>query len=142
MILFACNDLHVRINGSVVVYVDVTGVWLADLDICYSSSIQNIVNLPQVAAKQMVGLYLSVWVTKTILPQIRGVQVTAVGTGVMGFLGNKGDVRHTCCPALGLGYGMEVLNEGKVKNTCGMLNQIFLQVRSLCACVYLTPVWS
>ncbi|EIE20020.1 DNase I-like protein, partial [Coccomyxa subellipsoidea C-169] len=46
----------------------------------------------QVAAKQMVGLYLSVWVTKTILPQIRGVQVTAVGTGVMGFLGNKGAV--------------------------------------------------
>ncbi len=44
----------------------------------------------QVAAKQMVGLYLSVWVRKGLLPCIRGVQATSVGTGVMGYLGNKG----------------------------------------------------
>ena len=48
--------------------------------------------LMQVAAKQMVGLYLTIWVAQTILPQIRGVQVAAVGTGVMGYLGNKGDI--------------------------------------------------
>ena len=44
----------------------------------------------QVAAKQMVGLYLSVWVRSEMLPYIRGVQVTSVGTGVMGYFGNKG----------------------------------------------------
>lgn len=44
----------------------------------------------QVAGKQMVGLYLSVWVSKAMLASIRGVQVTSVGTGVMGYLGNKG----------------------------------------------------
>lgn len=38
----------------------------------------------------MVGVYLSVWVRKSLVPAIRGVQVTAVGTGIMGYLGNKG----------------------------------------------------
>ncbi len=44
----------------------------------------------QVAAKQMVGVYLSVWVRAALLPAVRGVQVTSVGTGIMGYLGNKG----------------------------------------------------
>lgn len=38
----------------------------------------------------MVGVYLSVWVRRGILPHVRGVQVTSVGTGMMGYLGNKG----------------------------------------------------
>ncbi|KAL3153090.1 Heat shock 70 kDa protein A [Trebouxia sp. C0009 RCD-2024] len=46
----------------------------------------------QVAAKQMVGVYLSVWVRRGIIPHVRGVQVTSVGTGMMGYLGNKGAV--------------------------------------------------
>lgn len=46
--------------------------------------------LRQVAGKQMVGVYLSVWVHRRLLPAVRGVQVTAVGTGVLGYLGNKG----------------------------------------------------
>lgn len=50
---------------------------------------------PQVAAKQMVGLYLSVWVKRGLVPAIRGVQVTSVGTGVLGYLGNKGSVTLT-----------------------------------------------
>lgn len=44
----------------------------------------------QVAGKQMVGVYLSVWVRRRLLPAVRGVQVTAVGTGVLGYMGNKG----------------------------------------------------
>ena len=51
----------------------------------------------QVAAKQMVGVYLSVWVRKSLVSAVRGVQVTSVGTGVMGYLGNKGGV---CCAAI------------------------------------------
>ncbi|KAK9792500.1 hypothetical protein WJX73_010349 [Symbiochloris irregularis] len=46
----------------------------------------------QVAAKQMVGIYLSVWVRRSLLQHIRGVQVTSIGTGVLGYLGNKGAV--------------------------------------------------
>ena len=38
----------------------------------------------------MVGVYLSVWVRRGILQHVRGVQVTYVGTGMMGYLGNKG----------------------------------------------------
>lgn len=59
--------------------------------------------LVQVAAKQMVGLYLSIWVTKSLLLHIRGLQVASVGTGVMGYLGNKGHVTssiHSLCPSV------------------------------------------
>ena len=55
--------------------------------------------LLQVAAKQMVGVYLSLWVRRGILPHVRGVQVTSIGTGMMGYLGNKG---ITCTSALQL----------------------------------------
>ena len=51
---------------------------------------QDLVASLQVAAKQMVGLYLSVWVHTDLLPAIRGVQTTSVGTGIMRYLGNKG----------------------------------------------------
>lgn len=42
----------------------------------------------------MVGLYLSVWVRSEMLPYIRGVQAASVGTGVMGYFGNKGALHH------------------------------------------------
>lgn len=45
----------------------------------------------QVAARQMVGVYLSLWVRRGILPHVRGVQVMSVGTGMLGYLGNKGE---------------------------------------------------
>ena len=38
----------------------------------------------------MVGVHASVWVRAGLLPHIRGVQATSVGTGIMGYLGNKG----------------------------------------------------
>ncbi len=45
----------------------------------------------QVVSKQMVGLYLSVWVRKRMLPHVRGVQTAVVATGFGGYLGNKGE---------------------------------------------------
>ena len=45
----------------------------------------------------MVGLYLSVWVRSEMLPHVRGVQTSSVGTGVMGYFGNKGAL-HPCIP--------------------------------------------
>ena len=38
----------------------------------------------------MVGIYLSVWVRRGMLPHVRGVQVMSLGTGLLGYLGNKG----------------------------------------------------
>ena len=49
----------------------------------------------------MVGIYLSIWVRRALLKQIRGVQVTSVGTGIMGYLGNKGDPTMTGCHHIG-----------------------------------------
>ena len=40
----------------------------------------------------MVGLYLSVWVRKSLLPHVRGIQTAVVATGFGGYLGNKGAV--------------------------------------------------
>ncbi|GIL53598.1 hypothetical protein Vafri_9213, partial [Volvox africanus] len=46
----------------------------------------------QVASKQLVGVYLSLWMRRRLLPEVRGVQVTTVATGFGGYLGNKGAV--------------------------------------------------
>ncbi|GIL84933.1 hypothetical protein Vretifemale_13525 [Volvox reticuliferus] len=56
------------------------------------SSVQVDQEYVQVASKQLVGVYLSVWVRRKLLPEIRGVQVTTVATGFGGYLGNKGAV--------------------------------------------------
>ena len=45
----------------------------------------------------MVGLYLTVWVRKALLPHVKGVQVTATATGFGGYLGNKGGVGSGFC---------------------------------------------
>ncbi|KAJ9554059.1 hypothetical protein OSB04_018104 [Centaurea solstitialis] len=43
-------------------------------------------------SKQMVGLLISVWVRSDVLPFIRNPNVSCVGCGIMGCLGNKGSV--------------------------------------------------
>ena len=57
----------------------------------------SLVCTAQVAAKQMVGVYLSIWVRQGLLPHVHGTQVTSVGTGVLGYLGNKGGHRSMLC---------------------------------------------
>ncbi|KAH6807314.1 DNAse I-like superfamily protein [Perilla frutescens var. frutescens] len=44
------------------------------------------------ASKQMVGLFLCVWVREDLNPHITSLKVSCVGTGIMGYLGNKGSV--------------------------------------------------
>ncbi|KAF5838127.1 hypothetical protein DUNSADRAFT_3377 [Dunaliella salina] len=54
----------------------------------------------QVASKQLVGLYLTIWVRAELLPHIKGVQATQVATGFGGYLGNKGvciQCVYACC---------------------------------------------
>jgi hypothetical protein len=46
----------------------------------------------QVACKQLVGLYLSVWARKHVARNMRGIQATSAATGWGGYLGNKGAV--------------------------------------------------
>ncbi|GJU51483.1 type I inositol polyphosphate 5-phosphatase 4-like protein [Tanacetum coccineum] len=45
-----------------------------------------------VASKQMVGIYLTVWVKSDLRDDVRNMKVSCVGRGLMGYLGNKGSI--------------------------------------------------
>ncbi|CAI9118417.1 OLC1v1019986C2 [Oldenlandia corymbosa var. corymbosa] len=45
-----------------------------------------------VASKQMVGLFLTVWVRNELRESVRNLKVSCVGRGLMGYLGNKGSI--------------------------------------------------
>lgn len=45
-----------------------------------------------VAEQQLIGLYLMVYVSPFLAPQVSSVSTTSVGTGLMGYMGNKGAV--------------------------------------------------
>lgn len=42
-----------------------------------------------VASKQMVGIFVSVWVRSDLVPHVSHLRVSSVGRGIMGCLGNK-----------------------------------------------------
>lgn len=44
------------------------------------------------ASKQMVGLFLCVWVREDLRRNINNLKVSCVGRGIMGYLGNKGSI--------------------------------------------------
>ncbi|XP_028804142.1 type I inositol polyphosphate 5-phosphatase 4 [Neltuma alba] len=45
-----------------------------------------------VASKQMVGIFLTVWVKSDIRDDVHNLKVSCVGRGLMGYLGNKGSI--------------------------------------------------
>ncbi|KNA24167.1 hypothetical protein SOVF_017500 [Spinacia oleracea] len=46
----------------------------------------------RIASKQMVGIFLTIWVRKDLRKHIQNLKVSTVGVGVMGYIGNKGAV--------------------------------------------------
>ncbi|XP_052171340.1 type I inositol polyphosphate 5-phosphatase 2-like isoform X3 [Diospyros lotus] len=46
----------------------------------------------RIVSKQMVGIYVSVWVRKGLRRHVNNVKVLPVGVGLMGYMGNKGSV--------------------------------------------------
>ncbi|KAG7952462.1 hypothetical protein I3843_12G060100 [Carya illinoinensis] len=46
----------------------------------------------RVVSKQMVGIYVSVWLRKRLRRHINNLEVSPVGVGLMGYMGNKGSV--------------------------------------------------
>ncbi|KAG6518680.1 hypothetical protein ZIOFF_022160 [Zingiber officinale] len=46
----------------------------------------------RIISKQMVGIYLSIWVRRDLKKYIQNLKVSPVGVGVMGYIGNKGSV--------------------------------------------------
>ncbi|KAF1837903.1 DNase I-like protein [Decorospora gaudefroyi] len=45
-----------------------------------------------VSEQQLIGLWLVIYASPDVLPQIKNVSTTSVGTGLMGYMGNKGAV--------------------------------------------------
>ncbi|KAF8089427.1 hypothetical protein N665_0506s0033 [Sinapis alba] len=45
-----------------------------------------------VASKQMVGIFLTVWVKRDLRDSVKNLKVSCVGRGLMGYLGNKGSI--------------------------------------------------
>ncbi|KAL8170289.1 hypothetical protein V2J09_022093 [Rumex salicifolius] len=58
--------------------------------ICYRQRGQSSYCL--VASKQMVGVFLTVWVKSDLRDCVRNLKVSCVGRGLMGYLGNKGSI--------------------------------------------------
>ncbi|ONK80841.1 uncharacterized protein A4U43_C01F22380, partial [Asparagus officinalis] len=46
----------------------------------------------RIVSKQMVGIFLSVWVRRNLHKYIQNLKVSTVGVGIMGYIGNKGSV--------------------------------------------------
>jgi hypothetical protein len=48
-----------------------------------------------VASKQMVGIFLTVWVRGEMKDHVKNMKVSCVGRGLMGYLGNKVNFKST-----------------------------------------------
>ncbi|XP_020228224.1 type I inositol polyphosphate 5-phosphatase 2 [Cajanus cajan] len=46
----------------------------------------------RIVSKQMVGIYVSIWVQRRLRRHINNLKVSPVGVGLMGYMGNKGSV--------------------------------------------------
>ncbi|KAI3459967.1 hypothetical protein Pfo_016630 [Paulownia fortunei] len=46
----------------------------------------------RIVSKQMVGIFITIWVRRSLRRHIQNLNVSTVGVGVMGFIGNKGSI--------------------------------------------------
>ncbi|XP_028763921.1 type IV inositol polyphosphate 5-phosphatase 3 isoform X2 [Neltuma alba] len=46
----------------------------------------------RIVSKQMVGLFVTIWVRRSLRKHIQNVKVSTVGVGAMGYIGNKGSI--------------------------------------------------
>ncbi|CAN8303530.1 unnamed protein product [Cochlearia groenlandica] len=58
---------------------------------------QDIMNLRKpsyvrIVSKQMVGVFITIWVRRSLRKHISNISVSTVGVGIMGYIGNKGSV--------------------------------------------------
>jgi phosphatidylinositol-bisphosphatase len=64
----------------------VANKWKASLDAALPTGYEL------VAEQQLIGLWLVIYASPDLVPQIKNVSTTSVGTGLMGYMGNKGAV--------------------------------------------------
>ncbi|XP_076899108.1 type IV inositol polyphosphate 5-phosphatase 3-like [Bidens hawaiensis] len=80
------HPLETYLNSGNKVKPEVNG--LAKLDIDRKRKPQYV----RVVSKQMVGVFITIWVRRSLRKHIQNVNVSTVGVGVMGYIGNKGSI--------------------------------------------------
>ena len=60
-----------------------------DLNINYAAVKRKKPYFVRIISKQMVGVYLSIWVRRSLRKHIQSLKVSTVGVGAMGYIGNK-----------------------------------------------------
>ncbi|KAH7520628.1 hypothetical protein FEM48_Zijuj08G0165100 [Ziziphus jujuba var. spinosa] len=68
----------------------IVDAFLRVADIPSSRPSTSQMNYRLIASKQMVGIFMSVWTRKELVPHIAHLRISSVGRGIMGCLGNKG----------------------------------------------------
>ncbi|KAI9178532.1 hypothetical protein LWI28_027592 [Acer negundo] len=63
-----------------------------DDDGVYRDSVKSCTKYVRIVSKQMVGIYVSIWVRRRLRRHINNLKVSPVGVGLMGYMGNKGSV--------------------------------------------------
>ncbi|XP_022773448.1 type IV inositol polyphosphate 5-phosphatase 3-like isoform X2 [Durio zibethinus] len=65
---------------------------LADLDLESLMKRKRRSSYVRIVSKQMVGIFLTIWVRRSLRRHVRNLKVSTVGVGVMGYIGNKGSI--------------------------------------------------
>ncbi|GER49726.1 inositol polyphosphate 5-phosphatase 1 [Striga asiatica] len=82
-----CNSFKSNVMGENRMKPDIGSLLEVDLE-----SIINRKRRPQyvrIVSKQMVGIFITIWVRRSLRRHIQNVNVSTVGVGVMGYIGNK-----------------------------------------------------
>ncbi|XP_021902424.1 type IV inositol polyphosphate 5-phosphatase 3 isoform X2 [Carica papaya] len=65
---------------------------LADIDFKSLMKQKRKSSYVRIVSKQMVGIFLTIWVRRGLRKHIHNLKVSTVGVGVMGYIGNKGSI--------------------------------------------------
>ncbi|EPS63241.1 hypothetical protein M569_11545, partial [Genlisea aurea] len=66
--------------------------FLSDADLECSVERRRRPRYVRIVSKQMVGVFITIWVCRSLRRYIRNLRVSTVGVGVMGYIGNKGSI--------------------------------------------------
>ncbi|KAL6618878.1 hypothetical protein ACP70R_034017 [Stipagrostis hirtigluma subsp. patula] len=71
--------------------------YFAEEDLAHGANIDNRVKMKRqqfvrIISKQMVGIFLSIWVRRSLRKHVQNLRVSTVGVGAMGYIGNKGSI--------------------------------------------------
>ncbi|KAI4389223.1 hypothetical protein MLD38_001471 [Melastoma candidum] len=66
--------------------------FLTDLDLEMFMARKARAPYVRIVSKQMVGIFLTIWVHRSLRRHIQNLKVSTVGVGVMGYIGNKGSI--------------------------------------------------